>query len=1517
MKVRSLVLSLGAGCGWLALFWLLTGVTLPVAADPGTLYVQEGGTGDCATPSDPCPSIQQALYQALPGDEVQVAGGVYSEALVITQSVTLRGGWAPGFTVQAPLSYPTVVDGGGAYVISITAGSGAVWLDGLVLRNGNDGLHINSGVVTATANTLYAMASQGIEAEPAATVGLLKNVISDTVNQGIKINGGTALLENNQVFNIRDDGIRTMKAAVRVELRGNVVLSTASDGIDVRGTTIVAGHNVVRTVAKDGIHVEDGGTVTLTGNVVENAYDTGGDGIDIQKTARAFLSGNRLYACADNGIKLDPVTGWAVLDANQVFSVGAVGIAVRQVPAFTLTNNLVATALAAGLELSGTGRGAIYHNTLAGNPAAPQGTGIVVHSPVVVALINNVVVSHAVGITATPGATPLISTTLLWGNGSDPLTGSGLITGDPLFVAPAALDYHLQPGSPAVDAGVNLGVATDLDGDPRPNGPRPDVGADERRGLRLYLPLILRNAEPPGPPRYLITADPAALAWLAEDPYRDETIPALFTYAGHQWKVDLRYRGDTTRLFDKKSWKVFFPGADLFQAQEELNLNADYPDQTLLRSVVVYDFFARAGLPAPRAGYARLQINGQPYGLFSQVEQIDERFLYRLGLNSHGNLYKPYYGGLHLEVYDDPDLRAWWYRYHYPKKTNRDSGIDDIIAFIELINNTPDAQFPTAIAQTLDVNGWIDWYAANILIGNFEMLEKDYYLYHDLSRDRWLILPWDVDLTLGHNAWGPGAGGLLDPEISWDNPIDSGTRQSQKYDGKWNALIDRMMTVPEFRFFYCRRLQELMAEEFSPAALFPRIDEFVASIYGAALADPTRWQPDGFTFADGPAELKRYATHRIQFLQAQLPTFCPALTVPLQLNELAPAGGELTDEAGEVDPWLELYNRSATLTWDLGGMYLSDDPAQPARWRIPEGTRLPPGETLLLWADGEPAEGPLHTAFRLRAAGGQLYLYDRDLFGRALLDGVTYPALAAGQACGRWPDGESWSVLAAATPGWRNVGRPPAIGAVNWQPAPPAAGQPVTITAWITDTGPLTVAVHYRVAVTELLPSTYQVLPLAPVGANLYAAQLPGQPLYARVEFYVEARDATGLVSVARPGWPQGDYRYVVGWERPPLYLSELLALNTRTLEDETGATADWLELYNAGPVDLDLGGMFLANSVGVVQQFAFTAGTIIPAGGYRLVWVDGEGANGHTNFKLSGAGEYIGLFDTAAHNYAPIDEVYFDVQTPDVAWGRYPMPGGPWRALPPTPGGPNRLTAPPAFSQVTRSPRWPGAGETVTVSAVISAGAPVTVLLWYSAGSNFLAVPLKGEGSYTGTLPPQPAGVTVRYYLEAADGDGQRALYPRTAPTGTLGYQVGSTPLPVVINEFLAANATSNTDEAGDYDDWVELYNPGATPLVLDGFYLTDHLDEPAKWAFPPGTAIPAGGYLLVWCDGDMGQGPLHTPFKLDKEGEEVALFDPHLLLLDALSFGPQTADSSYGRRPDGAELWALMSPTPGARNR
>jgi hypothetical protein len=139
-----------------------------------------------------------------------------------------------------------------------------------------------------------------------------------------------------------------------------------------------------------------------------------------------------------------------------------------------------------------------------------------------------------------------------------------------------------------------------------------------------------------------------------------------------------------------------------------------------------------------------------------------------------------------------------------------------------------------------------------------------------------------------------------------------------------------------------------------------------------------------------------------------------------------------------------------------------------------------------------------------------------------------------------------------------------------------------------------------------------------------------------------------------------------------------------------------------------------------------------------------------------------------------------------------------------------------------------------------------------------------------------------------------------------------------------MASNSAYGQDEYGEFDDWIEIYNRSDHAINLAGYGVTDDLTKPTKYVIPSGSAavttIQPKGYLLIWCDGQPDQGPLHTGFKLSASGEQVGLYEPSGDALDELTFGPQSTDVSYGRMPDGGSTWQLFTgptpPTPGTSN-
>jgi hypothetical protein len=143
-----------------------------------------------------------------------------------------------------------------------------------------------------------------------------------------------------------------------------------------------------------------------------------------------------------------------------------------------------------------------------------------------------------------------------------------------------------------------------------------------------------------------------------------------------------------------------------------------------------------------------------------------------------------------------------------------------------------------------------------------------------------------------------------------------------------------------------------------------------------------------------------------------------------------------------------------------------------------------------------------------------------------------------------------------------------------------------------------------------------------------------------------------------------------------------------------------------------------------------------------------------------------------------------------------------------------------------------------------------------------------------------------------------------------------------LVINEF-SASQTIYLDDFDQDEDWIELFNSGNSPVDVGGLFITDNLSNKTKYMIPMGTSqtiIPAGGYLILWADDDVPQGPRHLAFKLSADGEEIGLYQlvgGSLTTINEVAFGKQTANRSFSRIPNGTGPFVeTISMTPGAEN-
>ncbi|MBK6963629.1 MAG: CotH kinase family protein [Bacteroidales bacterium] len=143
-----------------------------------------------------------------------------------------------------------------------------------------------------------------------------------------------------------------------------------------------------------------------------------------------------------------------------------------------------------------------------------------------------------------------------------------------------------------------------------------------------------------------------------------------------------------------------------------------------------------------------------------------------------------------------------------------------------------------------------------------------------------------------------------------------------------------------------------------------------------------------------------------------------------------------------------------------------------------------------------------------------------------------------------------------------------------------------------------------------------------------------------------------------------------------------------------------------------------------------------------------------------------------------------------------------------------------------------------------------------------------------------------------------------------------------VVINEYSCSNFESFPDNYDSFEDWIELYNPGASAINIGGYFLSDKPDAPMTWQIPAGTTIPANGFKLFWASGrdESNFGSFHTNFKLTQtkpESEKIVFADPYGNILDSLEVSVTQKAHSNGRILNGDAVWGVFTnPSPGTSN-
>ena len=263
-----------------------------------------------------------------------------------------------------------------------------------------------------------------------------------------------------------------------------------------------------------------------------------------------------------------------------------------------------------------------------------------------------------------------------------------------------------------------------------------------------------------------------------------------------------------------------------FHGMTTLNVIFEGPRATLSEPLS-YELYRLAGVPAEYAEHWRVWMDGQPAGYQLVFEQVNKAFLARHGRDDSGNLYKLIWYGRGIVG-------------QHEKKTHLQEGHEDLLALIEGLNATTNAEAQwTFIQKNFNVTNFIDYFAVNMCIQNWDGFFNNYFTYHDTGGSgRWEIYPWDEDKT-----WGDYDGAST--RYDWYTmPLTFGMNGSQPPGRRarpgapsprfavggamwWRApghFSGPLLANPEFRKRFLARLRELCETHFTPEKMNPVID---------------------------------------------------------------------------------------------------------------------------------------------------------------------------------------------------------------------------------------------------------------------------------------------------------------------------------------------------------------------------------------------------------------------------------------------------------------------------------------------------------------------------------------------------------------------------------------------------------------------------------------------------------------------------------------------------------------------
>jgi len=306
--------------------------------------------------------------------------------------------------------------------------------------------------------------------------------------------------------------------------------------------------------------------------------------------------------------------------------------------------------------------------------------------------------------------------------------------------------------------------------------------------------------------------------------------------------VALRFRGDTIRSKQKKSFRISFNSFDSnvsYHGIEKMDLNADVNDPSLVRSKLAWDLFRYLGVSGSRSNHVLLYINNAFYGVYLNTEHIDERYVKSRFDNNDGNLYRNLWPA--DLSYLGPSQDDYKYEYDgrpvYALRTNEKwDDYEDLSTLISSLNQYNGTELKDELERLINVQQYLKAIAVDVMSGNWDGYNGDknnYYLYRDQVSGRFEYIPYNLENSFGIDF----------REVDWS------TQSIYSWNLDLRPLYEKVMGVEEYKAQYTMYIRQLAAYMAS-TGLSNELARWNQQIRDAVALDTFYTKDWGFTISD-------------------------------------------------------------------------------------------------------------------------------------------------------------------------------------------------------------------------------------------------------------------------------------------------------------------------------------------------------------------------------------------------------------------------------------------------------------------------------------------------------------------------------------------------------------------------------------------------------------------------------------------------------------------------------------------